>query len=50
MEAFEYDVESVVTIALNGCEEIFRDSKTKKIISDRIIQEVKKKLNKLFTQ
>ena len=46
MEALEYDVESIVTVGLNGCEEIFRDSKTQKIISERIIQEVRKRIDK----
>lgn len=45
MQALEYDIESVVSVGIKGCEEIFNDSKTQKIISDRIMQEIKKKLN-----
>lgn len=48
MEAMRYDIESVVEIGLDGCEQIFKDSKTQKLISDRIIQEIQKKLNKLI--
>lgn len=47
LQALEYDVESVVTIGLNGCEEIFRDKKTQRIISDHIMQEVRRRLDKL---
>lgn len=46
MEAIRYDIESVVEIGFDGCEQIFKDKKTQKIISDRIIQEIYKKLNK----
>ena len=44
--AVEYDIESVVTVGLNGCEEIFRDKRTQKIISDRIMQEINRRINK----
>lgn len=44
LQALEYDVESVVDVGMNGCEKIFHDKKTQKIISDRIMQEITKKL------
>ena len=48
LQALEYDVESIVNVGLNGCEEIFHDKKTQKIISDRIKQEITKKLKARF--
>lgn len=44
LQALEYDVESVVSVGIDGCKEIFYDKKTQKIISDRIMQEITKKL------
>ena len=49
MHALEYDIESVVSVGIEGCGEIFRDKRTQKIISDRIMQEVQKRLNKTLT-
>ena len=46
MTAIEYDITSSVSVAIDGCKEIFYDEKTQKIISDRIIQEIWNKLNK----
>lgn len=42
--AIRYDVESVVSVAVDGVGEIFNSSKCKKIISDHIMQEMKARL------
>lgn len=42
--AIQYDVESVVSVAVDGIGEIFNGHKVKKIISDRIMQEMKARL------
>ena len=39
-----YDVESVVSVAVDGIGEIFNGHKVQKIISDRIMQEMKARL------
>ena len=44
LQALEYDVESIVSVGIEGCGEIFYDKKTQKIISDRIMQEITKNL------
>ena len=41
----EYDIESVVQIGFDGCQDIFEDKKAQKYISDRIMKEIEKKLN-----
>ncbi len=45
MEVMHYDIESCVTIGFEGCGDIFHDSKTQQFISDKIIQELKNRLN-----
>ena len=42
--AIHYDVESVVSVAVDGIGEIFNGHKVKKIISDRIMQELQARL------
>ena len=42
--AIHYDVESVVSVAIDGVGEIFNGHKVQKIISDRIMQEMKARL------
>ena len=42
--AIHYDVESVVSVAIDGIGEIFNGKKVKKIISDNIMQEMKARL------
>ena len=42
--AIQYDVESVVQVGIDGIGEIFNGHKVKKIISDRIMQEMKARL------
>ena len=42
--AIHYDVESVVSVAVDGIGEIFNGSKLKKVISDNIMQEMKARL------
>ena len=44
MGAIHYDVESVVSVAVDGIGEIFNGKKVKKIISDNIMQEMKARL------
>jgi hypothetical protein len=44
MGAIHYDVESVVSVAIDGIGEIFNGKKVKKIISDNIMQEMKARL------
>ena len=49
LEALEYDIESVVSIAIDGCKDVFYDKKVQKYLSDQIIKELHKKLdNKHF--
>ena len=44
--ATTYDIETCVSVALSTGEEIFRDSKVKQMISDRIMKEIKAQLGK----
>lgn len=44
--ATTYDIEACVSVALSTGEEIFRDSKVKQMISDRIMKEIKAQLDK----
>lgn len=46
--AIQYDVESVVSVAIDGIGEIFNGHKVKKIISDRIMQEMKTRLTDIL--
>ena len=45
LSVIEYDITSVVSIGIEGCNEIINDSKTQKYISDHIMQEIKKRLS-----
>ena len=45
LSAIEYDITSVVSLGIEGCNEIINDSKTQKYISDHIMQEIKKRLS-----
>ena len=45
LEALEYDIESVVSIAIDGCKDVFYDKKVQKYLSDQIIKELHKKLD-----
>lgn len=42
--AIKYDVETVVSVAVDNAEEIFNSSKFKRVVSDRILQELKAKI------
>ena len=42
--AIHYDIESVVSVAVDGIGEIFSGNKLKKVISDNIMNELKAKL------
>lgn len=42
--AMEYDIETTVSVAFDDAGEIFRGSKYRKLISDRIVQELRSKL------
>ena len=42
--AMEYDIETTVSVSLDDAGEIFRGSKYRKLISDRIVQELRSKL------
>lgn len=42
--AIHYDVESVVSVAVDGIGEIFNGKKLKKVISDNIMQELQARL------
>lgn len=41
-----YDVESITQIGFDGCYDIFKDKKAQKYISDLIVREIEKRLNK----
>lgn len=45
LHAIEYDIESIVSVGIDGCRDIFVDKKTQKFISDRIQKEIQKRLN-----
>ena len=45
LRAISFDVETVVQIALQNGETIFRDSKTQKVIADSIMREIRKHLD-----
>lgn len=45
LEALAFDVETVVSIALQNGETIFRSSKTQRIIADNIMREIRKRLS-----
>ena len=47
LRAISFDVETVVQIALQNGETIFRDSKTQKVIADSIMREIRKHLDGL---
>ena len=48
--AIEYDIETTVSVAFQDVGEIFNSSKYRKIISDRIMHEIKYKLSDLELQ
>ena len=45
LRAISFDVETVVHIALQNGETIFRDSKTQKVIADSVMREIRKRLD-----
>ena len=47
LRALTFDVETVVQIALQNGETIFRDSKAQKVIADSIMREIRKHLDGL---
>lgn len=49
LRAISFDVETVVQIALQNGETIFRDSKTQKVIADSIMREIRKLLDGFST-
>ena len=40
----EYDIESVISIGIDGCRDLYFDKKTQKFISDNIVKTITKKL------
>ena len=44
LHALEYDIESVTTIGIEGCRDIFYDKKAQKFISDQIMKTIEKNL------
>ena len=44
LHALEYDIESVTTIGIEGCRDIFTDKKAQKFISDHIMKTIEKNL------
>jgi hypothetical protein len=45
--ALQYDIETIVTVAFEDAETIFSSAKCRKIVSDRIMKELKAKLEGL---
>lgn len=45
LRAIEFDVETVVEVALHNGETIFRDKKTQRVIADSIMREIRKRLD-----
>ncbi len=45
LSAISFDVETVVSIAFQNGETIWRDSKTQKVIADSIMREIRKRLD-----
>ena len=45
MRAFEYDINTVLTLSFGDLESMFRSQKARKFISDAITKEVRKSLN-----
>ena len=45
LRALSFDVETVVSIAFQNGERIWRDSRTQKVIADNIMREIRKRLN-----
>ena len=48
LTALEFDVQTVVEVAFENGERIFRDSKTQKVIAKKIMQQIKKHLSDSF--
>ena len=46
LRAIAFDVETVVNIAFQNGENIFRDSKTQKVVAESITQEIRKQLKR----
>ena len=46
LRAIAFDVETVVNIAFQNGENIFRDSKTQKVVAEAITQEIRKQLKR----
>ena len=44
LHALEYDIESVTTIGIEGCRDIFTDKKAQKFISGHIMKTIEKNL------
>lgn len=44
MRAFAVDVKTVVEVAFENGERIFRDKRTQRVIADSIMREIKKRL------
>ena len=47
LRALSFDVETVVSIAFQNGERIWRDSRTQKVIADNIMREIRKRLNSI---
>ena len=43
--AIEYDIDTIVSVSVEGMGEIFNSSKLKRILSDKIMTEIKSRLN-----
>ena len=44
--ALDYDVTSITRIGFDGCRDIFEDKQAQKYISDHIMKEIQKRLNR----
>lgn len=45
--AIQYDIETIVSVAVDSGEEIFNSKKCKQVISDRIVKEIKASLSNI---
>lgn len=45
LRAFAVDVETVVEVAFANGEKIFRDKRTQKVIAERVMREIRKRLD-----
>ena len=44
INVIEYDIESIISIGIDGCRDLYFDKKTQKFISDQIMKNIEKEL------